>query len=157
MGQMDCSLLYALVRTFRPRVAVETGANVGMASSFILEGMHDAGVTDGKFCGVEDDTTMQIGSMIPEELREQLGPGEIDFFLHDSMHRSKHQYWEFKHFWKRLRPGGLLVSHDVNMKASFVDFISRTYAYDWGGVSVEGKTQHTHWARWGNLGFMVKV
>ena len=172
MGQMDCSLLYALVRTFRPRIAVETGANVGMASSFILKGMHDAGVTDGKLYGVEYDTTMQIGSMIPEELRgpfvpspgnvrgfmrEQLGPGEIDFFLHDSMHRYKHQYWEFKHFWKRLRPGGLLVSHDVNMNASFVDFISKTYAHDWGGVSVEGKTQHTHWARWGNLGFMVKA
>ena len=112
MGQMDCSLLYALVRTFRPRIAVETGANVGMASSFILKGMHDAGVTDGKLYGVEYDTTMQIGSMIPEELRgpfvpspgnvrgfmrERLGPGEIDFFLHDSMHRYKHQYWEFKH------------------------------------------------------------
>lgn len=42
MGQMDASLLYALVRTFKPRVAVETGANTGMASSFILRGMYDA-------------------------------------------------------------------------------------------------------------------
>ena len=172
MGQMDCSLLYALVRAFRPRIAVETGANTGMASSFILKGMHDAGIADGKLYGIEYNTECAIGSMIPEELRgpfvpcpgnvkgfmkEHLGPGEIDFFLHDSMHRYKHQYGEFKHFWARLRPGGLLVSHDVNMNASFVDFISKTYVHDFKGFSVAGKTQHAFWARWGNLGFMVKA
>ena len=172
MGQMDASLLYALVRTFKPRVAVETGANTGMASSFILRGMYDAGiVADAKLYGIEYDTECAIGSMIPEELRgpftpcpgnvkgfmkEHLGPGEIDFFLHDSMHRYKHQYGEFKHFWKRLRPGGLLVSHDVNMNASFVDFVSKTYVHDFKGFSVPEKTGHAAWARWGNLGFMVK-
>ncbi len=173
MGGMDASLLYALVRTFRPRVAVETGANTGMASSFILKGMHDAGdVSESKLYGIEYSTDCAIGSMIPEELRapfvpcpgnvkgfmkEHLGPGEIDFFLHDSMHRYKHQYGEFKHFWQRLRPGGLLVSHDVNMNASFVDFVSKTYVHDFKGFSVPGKTGHSAWARWGNLGFMVKA
>ena len=173
MGQMDASLVYALVRTFQPRVAVETGANTGMASSFILRGMHDAGIAaEAKLYGIEYDTECAIGEMIPEDLRgpfvpcpgnvkgfmkEHLGPGEIDFFLHDSMHRYKHQYGEFKHFWKRLRSGGLLVSHDVNMNASFVDFVSKTYVHDFKGFSVPGKTAHTAWARWGNLGFMVKA
>lgn len=172
MGQMDCSFLYALVKAFRPKIAVETGANTGMASSFILKGMADAQISDAKLYGIEYNTECKIGSMIPEELRgpfipcpgnvkgfmkEHLGPGEIDFFLHDSMHRYKHQYGEFKHFWKRLRPGGLLVSHDVNMNASFVDFISKTYVHDFKGFSVAGKTTHAFWARWGNLGFIVKA
>jgi predicted O-methyltransferase YrrM len=172
MGQMDCSLLYALVRTFRPLVAVETGSNTGMASSFILKGLHDAGLTEAKLYGIEYSTEIAIGSMIPEELRanfipcpgnvrgfmkERLGPGLIDFFLHDSMHRYKHQMWEFKHFWERLRPGGLLVSHDVNMNASFVDFISKTYKHDFRGYYVPEKTTQTAWARWGNLGFIVKA
>jgi predicted O-methyltransferase YrrM len=172
MGQMDCSLLYALVRAFRPRIAVETGANTGMASSFILKGMHDAEIRDGKLYGVEYNTDCKIGSMIPEDLRgpfvpcpgnvkgfmkEHLGPKEIDFFLHDSMHRYKHQYGEFRHFWKRLRPGGVMASHDVNMNASFVDFISKTYVHDFRGFAIAGKTQHSSWARWGNLGFIVKA
>lgn len=172
MGKVDACVLYALVRTFGPRVAVETGANAGMASSFILRGMKDGGVTDGKLHGIEYSTEVQVGSLIPEELRgsfvplqgnvkgymkEDRVPQEIDFFLHDSMHRYKHQYGEFKYFWKRLRPGGLLVSHDVNMNASFVDFVSKTYVHDFKGFSVEGKTQHSNWARWGNLGFMIKA
>ena len=121
--------------------------------------------------GSKYDTTCAIGSMIPERLRggfvpclgnvrgfmkEHNGPAETDFFLHDSMHRYKHQTWEFEHFWTRLRPGGLLVSHDVNMNAAFTDFVSKTYVHDAKGFSVEGKTGHSHWARWGNLGFMVK-
>jgi predicted O-methyltransferase YrrM len=172
MGQMDCALLYALVRSFRPKVAVETGANTGMASSFILKAMHDADLQDAKLYGIEYSTEVAIGSMIPEDLRgrfnpcpgnvrgfmkERLGPGEIDFFLHDSVHRYKHQMWEFKHFWERLRPGGLLVSHDVNMNASFVDFISKTYKHDFAGYRIPEKTKHSAWARWGNLGFIVKA
>jgi predicted O-methyltransferase YrrM len=172
MGKMDCALLYALIRAFRPRICVETGANTGMASSFILKALHDAEVPDAKLYGIEYNTECAIGSMIPENLRgpfvpcpgnvkgfmkKHLGPAEIDFFLHDSMHRYKHQYGEFKHFWKRLRSGGLLVSHDVNMNAAFTDFISKTYVHDFKGFSVADKTQHAFWARWGNLGFIVKA
>ncbi len=172
MGRVDCAVLYSVVRAFRPRICVETGANTGMASSFILRALADEGVTDGRLYGIEYDQACAIGSMIPEELRagftpcpgnvkgfmkEHDGPAEIDFFLHDSMHRYKHQYGEFKHFWARLRPGGLLVSHDVNMNAAFTDFVSKTYVHDAKGFSVAGKTGHSLWARWGNLGFMVKA
>jgi len=95
MGRVDCAVLYAVVRAFRPRVCVEPGASTGMASSFILRALADAGVGDGRRYGIEYDTACAIGSMIPEELRagftpcpgnvrgfmkDHNGPAETDFF-----------------------------------------------------------------------------
>jgi predicted O-methyltransferase YrrM len=171
MGIYDASVLLALVRKFAPRVCVETGGNLGMSSSFILQGMVDAGVQDGKLFSVEIDPTVAIGSMIPERLktgfRPMIGdvkqfikreafPAEIDLFLHDSSHRYKYQYLEFRYFWKRLKPNGILVSHDVNFNASFVDFVSTTYKHDKIGVTDRERTTHSLWGRLGTIGFMVK-
>src|SRR5215470_9140999 len=47
MGLFDSSALLALVKKFAPKVRVETGGNLGMSSSFILQGMRDAGVQGG--------------------------------------------------------------------------------------------------------------
>jgi len=38
--------------------------------------------------------------------------------------------WEFRQFWPRLRDGGLLMSHDVQMNSAFPEFIASTYAHD---------------------------
>src|SRR5215472_11024626 len=48
MGIFDSAVLLALVKKFAPKVCVETGGNLGMSSSFILQGMCDAGVRGGK-------------------------------------------------------------------------------------------------------------
>jgi predicted O-methyltransferase YrrM len=171
MGIFDSSVLMALVRKFAPRVCVETGGNLGMSSSFILEGMHEAGVREGTLYSVEVDPSIRVGSMIPERLkagfRPMIGdvkqfmkknafPEEIDLFLHDSSHRYKYQYLEFQYFWKKLKPHGVLVSHDVNFNASFVDFVSTTYKHDRIGVTDKTRTTHSLWARLGTIGFMVK-
>jgi cephalosporin hydroxylase len=50
-------------------------------------------------------------------------------FLHDSSHSYEHMLWEFRQFWPRLRDGGLLVSHDVQMNAAFPEFVTKTYAH----------------------------
>jgi hypothetical protein len=42
--------------------------------------------------------------------------------------------WEFRQFWPRLRDGGLLVSHDVQMNAAFPEFVTqnvRARKKDW--------------------------
>lgn len=170
MGPIARSMLYALVRQYRPRIIVESGGNIGMASSFILKAMQDEGI-DGRLYSIERSAKIVAGSLIPEEIKgpyvplqgavedflngDQL-PGEIDMFLHDSTHRYAHMMMEFEQFWPRLRPGGLLVSHDVNMNAAFVDFVSRTYAHDEGGITVPEKTGHLFWGCFAELGFMVK-
>jgi predicted O-methyltransferase YrrM len=172
MGPFDSAVLLALVRKYAPAICVETGGNLGMASSFILQGMQDAGVTEGKLLSVEVDANLAVGSMIPDRLKsgfqpmigdvkrfmkQEAFPQRIDLFLHDSSHRYKYQYLEFRYFWKRLGPNGILVSHDVNMNASFVDFVSKTYRHDKIGATDVARTTHRVWARLGTIGFMVKA
>ena len=171
MGMFDSAVLLALVRKFAPAICVETGGNLGMSSSFILQGMYEAGVKGGKLFSVEVDPNIPVGSMIPERLKsgfspligdvkqfmkKEAFPSQIDLFLHDSSHRYKYQYLEFKYFWKRLKPNGVMVSHDVNFNASFVDFVSTTYRHDKIGVTDKSRTTHTAWGRLGTIGFMVK-
>lgn len=172
MGPVACAMLYSLVFNYRPRIIVETGGNLGMASSFILKAMQDAGVEDGKLYSIERSTKFVPGSLIPEGIKGpyvpvsgaveevlegDVLPAEIDMFLHDSTHRYAHHLMEFERFWPRLRAGGLLASHDVNMNAAFTDFISRTYEHDDGGISDAQKTGHVFWGCFAEIGFAVKA
>lgn len=38
----------------------------------------------------------------------------IDIFFHDDLHTPDHMLWEYESVWPRLRPGGVLISDDVN-------------------------------------------
>jgi predicted O-methyltransferase YrrM len=40
--------------------------------------------------------------------------GTIDLFFHDDLHTAGHMRWEYDLAWRHLKPGGLLVSDDVN-------------------------------------------
>ena len=111
MGIAGRAMLYGLGGHYKPRVIVETGGNLGMASSFILKAMRDNGTTDGKLYSIERSKKIVPGSIIPEEIKEpyvplqgavedlladERIPGEIDMFLHDSTHRYNHMTWEFE-------------------------------------------------------------
>ena len=172
MGPIGRAMLYALVRHYQPRVVVETGGNLGMASSFILKAMQDNGTVDAKLYSIERSRKIVPGSIIPEEIKapyvhlqgavedllaDERMPAEIDMFLHDSTHRYDHMTMEFTQFWPRLRPGGLLVSHDVNMNAAFTDFVSKTYRHDEGGIAIREQTGHLLWGCFAELGYMVKA
>ena len=88
--------------------------------------------------------------------RDQL-PSPVDMFLHDSSHSHRHMLWEFRQFWPRLRDGGLLVSHDVQMNAAFPEFVAKTYAHDKKtGRRDAQRTSHYDWGRWGYIGFAIK-
>ncbi len=75
-----------------------------------------------------------VGWAIPEEIRRSLGYRHrlilqdvrralpevlralpyVDIFFHDDLHTPDHMLWEYEFVWPRLRPGGVLVSDDVN-------------------------------------------
>jgi predicted O-methyltransferase YrrM len=38
----------------------------------------------------------------------------VDIFFHDDLHTPDHMIWEYELVWSKMRPGGLLVSDDVN-------------------------------------------
>ena len=174
MGALDCATLYALTRWLRPAVVVESGGFLGMSSAFMLKALLDEKVRTAKLYSIELSEDCQQGALIPEELRsseqfvpmrgrieeflklDQL-PASIDMFLHDSSHSYRHMLWEFRQFWPRLRDGGLLVSHDVQMNAAFSEFIASTYVHDRKTGRRDAKrTSHYEWGRWGYLGFAIK-
>jgi predicted O-methyltransferase YrrM len=172
MGALDCATLYALTRWRRPAVVVESGGFLGMSSAFLLKALVDEGLTTAKLYSMEWSEDCDQGALIPHELRSQFVPlrgkvedfmrsdelpSFIDMFLHDSSHSYRHMLWEFRQFWRRLRDGGLLVSHDVHMNAAFPEFVAKTYAHDrkTGRRDAE-RTSHYEWGRWGYIGFAIK-
>jgi predicted O-methyltransferase YrrM len=172
MGALDCATLYALARWRRPAVVVESGGFLGMSSAFLLKALVDEGLTTAKLYSMEWSEDCDQGALIPHELRSQFVPlrgkvedfmrsdelpSFIDMFLHDSSHSYRHMLWEFRQFWRRLRDGGLLVSHDVHMNAAFPEFVAKTYAHDRKtGRRDAQRTSHYEWGRWGYIGFAIK-
>ncbi len=175
MGALDCATLYGLTRWIRPSVVIESGGFIGMSSAFILKALADEKLTTAKLYSVEWSEDCEQGALIPDELRSASGgfmpmrgkvedflerdqlPSAIDMFLHDSSHSHRHMLWEFRQFWSRLRDGGLLVSHDVQMNAAFPEFLAKTYAHDKKtGRRDPQRTSHYEWGRWGYIGFAIK-
>ena len=174
MGALDCATLYGLTRWLRPMVLVESGGFIGMSSAFILKALADEKLATSKLYSIELSEDCEQGALIPEELRSSGGfvpmrgriedflkgdqlPRSIDMFLHDSSHSYQHMLWEFRQFWPRLRDGGLLVSHDVQMNAAFPEFVTKTYAHEKKtGRRDAQRTSHYEWGRWGYLGFAIK-
>jgi len=175
MGALDCATLYGLTRWLQPAVVVESGGFIGMSSAFILKAFADANLAAAKLYSIEWSENCEQGALIPDELRSASGgfvpmrgkvedflkhdqlPESIDMFLHDSSHSYRHMLWEFRQFWARLRDGGLLVSHDVQMNAAFPEFVASTYAHDKKtGRRDAQRTSHYEWGRWGYIGFAVK-
>jgi len=175
MGAIDCATLYGLTRWARPTVIVESGGFIGMSSAFILKALADEKLATARLYSIELSQECDQGALIPDELRSASAgfvpmrgkvedflkrgqfPSSIDMFLHDSSHSYRHMLWEFRQFWPRLRDGGLLVSHDVQMNAAFPEFVTKTYAHDKkSGRRDAQRTSHHEWGRWGYIGFAIK-
>lgn len=133
--------LYLLIRLIKPDLVVETGVSSGASSAYILRALKDN--KKGKLYSIdlpfEFSTGRKSGWLVPEVLRdrwdlrigdtkEMLAPllkeiGEIDFFVHDSLHTYEHMMWEYKCVWPYLRRRGLFLSHDVGANDAFLDFM----------------------------------
>src|SRR4029079_4254997 len=141
MGAIDCATLYGLTRWLRPMVLVESGGFIGMSSAFILKALADEKLATSRLYSIELSEDCEQGALIPEELQSSGGfvpmrgrvedflkgeqlPRSIDMFLHDSSNSYQHMRWEVRQCWPRLRDGGLLVSHDVQMNAAFLEFVT---------------------------------
>jgi predicted O-methyltransferase YrrM len=132
---------YVICRALRPRVVVETGVDSGVTTSFILQALaaNDEGhlwSIDLPPIGAEQFT----GSFVPEPLRRRwtllrgrsrdLLPRLLtdlpapDVFLHDSLHTTRNMTFEFQAAWRKMNPGGVLLSDDIHMSKAFARFIA---------------------------------
>jgi predicted O-methyltransferase YrrM len=140
-------LLYLSVRALRPELVVETGPFNGTASAFLLQALEDNGA--GRLLSFDlpdaaDALHVRLPAgrepawLVPERLRHRfelvLGDTRstlrprlaaeppVDLFLHDSLHTLRQMLFEYRVAWRRLRPGGLLLSDDVSWNRAFWAF-----------------------------------
>jgi predicted O-methyltransferase YrrM len=97
--------------------------------------LYEKGIVQTLPAKLRDD---QIGLCIPPNLKQRwhlkIGIskdvlphllkqlGELDVFLHDSEHSYVNMMFEYKTSWAYLKPGGVLLSHDISLNSSFFDF-----------------------------------
>jgi hypothetical protein len=138
--------IWSLVRHLRPEVVVETGVAHGMTSRFILEAMerNDAGrLWSIDLPPVNPVTRQEVGiaarqsgvkrerwRYIEGTSRRRLLPlverlGQIDLFIHDSMHSFRNVMFELETVWDYLRPGGVIIVDDIDANAAFQTFSLR--------------------------------
>lgn len=134
--------LYLIIRLIKPSCIIETGVSSGASSTYILSALHDN--KNGRLYSIDlppENLPLEKtnGWIVPAYLRDRwdllvgdskniLRPllrrvGEIDCFLHDSLHTYEHMMWEFSTAWSKLRLGGLFLSHDVGANDAFFDFM----------------------------------
>ena len=140
----DCITAYVVVRLSKPEVMVETGVHCGGLTAFVLRAMDrsDAGTLysiDKPMPGLPPLGELHgQGCLVPSDFRDRwhlingdserdlpallVRLGAIDLFNHDSLHAFDFMTMEYETAWSFLRPGGVLMSHDVRINRAFQTF-----------------------------------
>jgi hypothetical protein len=133
--------IFCLVRHMRPKKVVETGVGHGVTSRFILEALRLNG--EGALWSIDlppmdREMRSRVGLAVGTELRERWtlikgssrrrlpkllsNLGEIDLFIHDSLHTERNVRFEMDRGWAALGPNGALVVDDVDANRGFEVF-----------------------------------
>lgn len=140
--------VWCLVRHLKPEHVVETGVAHGFTSRFILEALARNG------CGhlssidrppLDPKMRAQIGIAVSESLKARWtliagssqrklpgllrALGNIDLFVHDSLHTARNVRFEADRAWGRLNKGGALVIDDIDSNCGFDSFAETHRAY----------------------------
>jgi hypothetical protein len=139
--------IWCLVRHLKPRSVVETGVAHGVTSRFILEALEKNGA--GHLWSIdrppmEPEWKQQIGVAVSDRLRDRWSYisgssrrrlsgllaqlGQIDLFVHDSLHSERNVRFEIDGAWAVLRPGGAIVVDDIDVNCGFHSFVQNTPA-----------------------------
>jgi hypothetical protein len=133
--------IWCLTRHLRPTNVVETGVAHGFTSRFILEALERNG--NGHLSSIDlppierfwhSEVGVAVGdrfanrwSYIKGSSRLRLPTllsqlGEVDIFIHDSLHSERNVRFELDRAWAKVRPGGVLVVDDVDANWGFRSF-----------------------------------
>jgi hypothetical protein len=133
--------IWCLIRHLKSNHVVETGVAHGVTSRFILEALEQSG--GGHLWSIDlpplervwqQQVGIAVGGRNAErwsyikgssrrrlpELLSQLG--QIDLFIHDSLHSERNVRFELDRAWAAVRPGGALVVDDVDANWGFQSF-----------------------------------
>ena len=137
------AVAWCLARHLRPDRVVETGVARGLTTRVLLEALERNG--RGRLWSIdlppllERALAEETAAAVPERLYERwtllrgssrrllpglvAGLGQIDLFLHDSMHTARNLGFEFKHVWPALAPGGAALIDDVEKNVATARFL----------------------------------
>jgi hypothetical protein len=135
---------WCLVRHLEPHRVVETGVGRGITSRLLLQAL--ARNSAGHLWSIDQQPPLsprlkrQVGAAVPETLRarwsfipgssrRRLPPlvselGDVDVFIHDSMHSTRNVRFELETVWPAIRPGGVMLVGDINMNRGFELFVA---------------------------------
>jgi hypothetical protein len=134
--------IWCLVRHLKPRNVVETGVAHGVTSRFILEALEKNG--SGHLWSIdrppmEPEWKEQVGIAVGERFRDRwsyiLGSsrrrlpgllaelGQLDLFIHDSLHSERNVGFEINQAWTVLGPGAAIVVDDIDVNRGFHSFV----------------------------------
>jgi hypothetical protein len=138
-------LCYAVCRAIKPALVVETGVAYGVTSAFLLRALATNG--NGSLHSVDlpplgRDADRFVGILIPDTLRQHWhlhrGPskrvlpmllaqlGQIDLFIHDSLHSYANMRWEFSTVAPYLQSPSVLIADDIEGNRAFEEWVQRT-------------------------------
>jgi hypothetical protein len=133
--------IWCLVRHLPAKKVVETGVAHGLTTRFILEALERNG--NGHLWSVDhpplehvwrDQIGLAVGGRYPHRWSYLRGSskrrlpgllskvGQIDLFIHDSLHSEHNVRFEMDVAWASLRPGGAMVVDDIDTNWGFRTF-----------------------------------
>jgi hypothetical protein len=134
---------WCTVRHMVPDVVVETGVARGVTSRVVLDALERNG--RGPLWSVDLPHPFEpgirdlIGAAVPQGSRKRWDYvegssrrrlpgllaelGEVDVFIHDSLHTARNMRFEMDSVWKVLSPGGVMIIDDVHNQ-SFREFVN---------------------------------
>ncbi len=133
--------IWCLTRHLRPTNVVETGVAHGFTSRFILEALERNGnghLSSIDLPPIERFWHSEVGAAVGDRFADRWSYikgssrlrlptllsqlGEVDIFIHDSLHSERNVRFELDRAWAKVRPGGVLVVDDVDANWGFRSF-----------------------------------
>ncbi len=138
-------VLYAVVRSLKPKTVIETGVQSGISSLYILRAIQANGWGVLESIDLPDRPIERVGEVVPNDMREKwhlhIGDSKsllpkildaidsLDLFVHDSLHTYEHMTFEFENCYEYMGKGGIIVSHDILSNEAFDDFCRKYGLY----------------------------
>jgi predicted O-methyltransferase YrrM len=134
-------MCYAMVRAIKPNVVLETGVAYGVTSAFILKAMevNNNGLlhsVDLPPLGYEADRF--VGILIPDNLKHRWNlhrgvskrvlprllqqVGQVDVFIHDSLHTNQNMRYELSAIMPYLAKPSVVIADDIDGNSAFLEW-----------------------------------
>ena len=142
--------IWCIVAHLRPTAVVETGVAHGITSRVILQGLecNDSGhLWSIDLPAVDSALHREIGIAVPEDLRHRwtyvegtsrqrlpqllMQLGELQLFVHDSLHTARNVRLELESAWAVMPSGGVAVVDDIDHSLGFRNFLDQAGPRSW--------------------------